>query len=142
MSVAKRAGGRQELCPYAKSRYRDFRDTAALETRDGVISPVEIRMCQTRADFPLLMTSRCLSGCPECMNITHRRSAEESFVLPIELAGTLIPNLEGCARGIEFLREHLLTRSVKPKLLLKLQRAHGCEAAEVMVEGRPAHPTY
>lgn len=85
-------------------------------------------------------TSRYLSGCPKCVNIAHRRLAEESFVLPIELTRTVIPNLKGCARGIESPHQHLLTRCLKPKLLLKLQRAHGCEAAEVMVEGRPAHP--
>jgi hypothetical protein len=85
-------------------------------------------------------TSRYLSGCPKCVNIAHRRLAEKTLVLSIELAGALIPNLEGCARGVEFLREHLLARSVKPKLLLKLERTHGCEAAEVMVEGRSTHP--
>jgi uncharacterized protein (TIGR03435 family) len=74
------------------------------------------------------------------VNIAHRRLAEESFVLPIELTRTLIPNLKGCTRGIQFPREHLLTRCVKPKLFLKLERTHGCEAAEVMVEGRSTHP--
>jgi hypothetical protein len=74
------------------------------------------------------------------VNIAHRRLAEESFVLPIELTRTLIPNLKGCTRGIQFPREHLLTRCVKPKLFLKLGRTHRCEAAEVMVEGRSTHP--
>ena len=77
---------------------------------------------------------------PECVDIAHRRLAKESFVLPIELTRALIPDFKGRTRGIEFLCEHLLTRCVKPKLFLKLQRAHGSEAAEVMVEGRSTHP--
>ena len=84
--------------------------------------------------------SRYLSGCPKRLDIAHRRLAEEPFVLPIELTRALIPDLKRRTRGIEFSRQHLLTRCVKPKLFLKLQRAHGCEAAEVMVEGRSTHP--
>jgi hypothetical protein len=74
------------------------------------------------------------------VDIAHRRLAKESFVLPIELTRALIPDFKGRTRGIEFPCEHLLTRCVKPKLFLKLQRAHGSEAAEVMVEGRSTHP--
>jgi len=73
--------------------------------------------------------SRYLYGRPKCL------LTEVPLVLPIELAWTLIPDLERRARRIEFLCEHLLTRCVKPKLFLKLERTHGCEAAEVLVEG-------
>ena len=71
-------------------------------------------------------TSHYLYRRPQCLDIAYWRLAEKSFVLPIELTRTLIPNLKGCARGIEFPRQHLLTRCVKPKLLLKLERTHGC----------------
>jgi hypothetical protein len=37
---------------------------------------------------------RYLSGYPKCMNIAHRRLAEEQLVLPIEPAWALIPNLD------------------------------------------------
>jgi len=79
--------------------------------------------------------SRYLYGRPKCLDIAHWRLTEVPLVLPIELAWTLIPDLERRARRIEFLCEHLLTRCVKPKLFLKLERTHGCEAAEVLVEG-------
>src|SRR5580704_17360391 len=92
------------------------------EQSSGVLSSAFRREFLNTVDVPVL------SGCPKCVNIAHWRLAEEPLVLTIELTGALIPNLEGCACGIEFLREHLLARSVKPKLLLKLQRAHGCEA--------------
>ena len=72
--------------------------------------------------------------------IAHGRLAEVPLVLTIELAGALIPYFEGCTRGIQFSREHLLTRCVKPKLFLKLERTQGREAAEVMVQGRSPHP--
>ena len=87
-----------------------------------------------------LPISRYLYRRPECVDIAHRRLAEEPLVFPIELTRALIPDFKGRTRGIELPGEHLLTRRVKPKLFLKLQRAHGCEAAEVMVEGRSTHP--
>jgi hypothetical protein len=48
------------------------------------------------------------------LDIPHWRLAEEPLVLAIELAGALIPDIECYARGIEFFREHLLSRGVKP----------------------------
>jgi hypothetical protein len=67
-------------------------------------------------------------------------ASEKPTSLPVELTRALIADFEGRTRGIELPREHLLTRCVKPKLFLKLQRAHGCKAAEVMVDGRSTHP--
>ena len=87
-----------------------------------------------------MTTSRYLYGCPKGVDIAHRRLAEEAFVFPIELTRALISDFKGCTRGIQFPSEHFLTRCMKAKLFLKLQRAHGCEAAEVMVEGRSTHP--
>ena len=77
---------------------------------------------------------------PKCLDIASGRLAEEALVLPIELTRTLLTDLKCCARGIELLRQHLLPRCMKSKLLLKLQRAHGRQAAEVMMERRSAHP--
>jgi len=41
------------------------------------------------------------AGEPARFDIPHRRLAEESAVLPIELACTFIADLEGCACGIQ-----------------------------------------
>jgi hypothetical protein len=57
---------------------------------------------------------------PERFDIPHRWLAEESPVLPIELACTLVANLEGSACGIHTVSQHALPRYMQSKLLLKL----------------------
>ena len=85
----------------------------------------------TRRD--ILMISR-YQGRPQCLYIAHRGLSEDALVLPIELARTFVSHLERCTRSIKFLCEHLLPCCMEPKLLLKLNRTHCCEATEVMMQ--------
>ena len=65
--------------------------------------------------------------------------AEKAAVFAVELAGAFVADFEGCAGGVEAVVDHALAGYVKAQLLLILQRAHGGERAEVMVEGGDAH---
>ena len=75
-------------------------------------------------------------------DIPHRWLAEESAVLPIELACTFIADLEGGTRGIQTVIQHALSGDMQSKLLLILEWAHRGERAELMVQRRYAHPRH
>jgi hypothetical protein len=77
----------------------------------------------------------CRDGEPARSDIPHWRLAEESAVLPIELACTFIANLEGCACGIQTFIEHAFSCYMQSKLLLVLKRAHRSQRPEMMVQG-------
>src|SRR5580698_2246356 len=71
--------------------------------------------------------------------VAHGRLAEEAAVLAIELAGAFVANFEGGACGVEAGVEHAFARDVETQLLLILQRAHGGERAELMMQRGDAH---
>jgi hypothetical protein len=56
-------------------------------------------------------------GRSQCQYIAYWGLPEEVLVLPIELAWTFVFHLEGCARSIKFLCEHLLPCCMEPKLI-------------------------
>ena len=79
------------------------------------------------------------AGGPEGWDVTDGWLAEEAAVFAIELAGTFVADFEGGAGGVEAVHEHALARCLQPELLLVLERTHGGERAEMMVEGGYAH---
>src|SRR5215472_12228299 len=86
--------------------------------------------------------SRCDDGLAARFDVAHRWLTEEAAVFAAELACAFVADLEGCARGIEAVAEHALSRHVESKLLLVLKRAHCGEGAEVMMERRYSHSRY
>src|SRR6266849_10073947 len=72
-------------------------------------------------------------------DIPHRRLAEETAVLAVELAGAFVPDLKGSARGVEPIHEHAAPRCLQPKLFLVLKRTHGGQHPEMMVQRGHAH---
>src|SRR5271168_182168 len=72
-------------------------------------------------------------------NVPHRRVAEETAVFAIELAGAFVSDLKGRAGGVQTVEEHASARGLQSKPLLILQRTHGGERAEMMVQRGEAH---
>lgn len=89
------------------------------------------------------MLSLCVRGFGEAgaqrLDIAHGGLAEKAAVLTTELAGAFITNFKGGAGRIESLMEHALPSDVQAQVLLILERAHGGECAEVMMERGDAH---
>ena len=65
--------------------------------------------------------------------------AEEAAVFAIELAGTFVSDFEGRTGGVETIDEHASARCLQAQLLLILQRTHGGQRAEMMVQRGHAH---
>ncbi len=65
--------------------------------------------------------------------------AEEAAVLAAELADAFVADFVSGAGGVESIHEHALSRGLQAKLLLILERAHGGECAELMMEGGDSH---
>jgi len=59
---------------------------------------------------------------------------EETAVFAIELAGAFITHIESCAGRIQTVDEHSSPRRLQAQLLLILQRTHGRQRAEMMVQ--------
>ena len=81
-------------------------------------------------------------GEPTRFDIPHRRLAEKPAVLPIELAGTFIADLESGTCGIQTFIQHSLSGYMQPKLFLVLKRAHRGQRSELMVQRRYANPRH
>ena len=76
----------------------------------------------------------------QTLNVAKRWRTEQAAVLAAELRGALVADLERGSGRIQALREHQLPCFIQPQSLLELQRAHGCQRPEVMMEARDAHP--
>ncbi len=76
----------------------------------------------------------------EGFDVSHGRLAEEAAVLSAELADAFVANFVGSAGCVEAIQQHALACRLEAELFLVLQRAHGGEIAELVVEGGDAHP--
>jgi hypothetical protein len=65
--------------------------------------------------------------------------AQKALVLPSELAGAFVTDLQGSAPGIQTIYRHPRSRFLEPDLLLILERAHRRQAPEVVVQRGDAH---
>jgi len=77
-----------------------------------------------RRDFPV----------SQGFDIAHCWLAEETAVLPAELAYALVADFVRRARGINPVHEHALSCCLQLELLLVLERAHCRQSTELMVE--------
>src|SRR3977135_2561426 len=72
-------------------------------------------------------------------NVPNWRKAEATAVLTAELADAFVSDLVGRRRRIQAVHQHPLSRSLKPEHLLVLQRTHGRQCTELVMERGNAH---
>ena len=87
----------------------------------------------TRGDCHLVLRA-------ESLRVAHRRGAEEAFVLPIEVRGVMVPHAKSRTGRVEVFAQQQAPGLLEPHLLLELQRTHGRDGLEVVVQRRDAHP--
>ena len=78
-------------------------------------------------------------GVTQGFDIAHGWLAEEAAVLAVELADAFIANFVCSAGGVDPVHEHALACDLQTELLLILERAHGGQRPELVVEGGYAH---
>ncbi len=68
------------------------------------------------------------------LRVLPRGETEEPAVLPAELRGALIADAHGCTADVEGLHNEQAAGFVESELFLVLQRAHGSDRVELMVQ--------
>ena len=69
------------------------------------------------------------------MSVTHRRFAEETLVLSVEVRGVVVPYAVTGSHRIQALSENEAASLLEPDLLLKLQGAHRGDCLELGIRG-------
>ena len=72
-------------------------------------------------------------------DIAHGRLAKEAAVFTVELAHTLVSDLEGCGCRIDPVDDHPAPRCLQPQLLLILKRAHIRQYTKMVMQCGYAH---
>src|SRR5690606_17082690 len=75
----------------------------------------------------------------QARHIPDWRLPEELLVLAVEIRRVIVADAEPGARRVHILREHKPTRLLHSQMFLVLQRAHGRDGPEVLVEAGLAH---
>src|SRR6202171_1746610 len=89
--------------------------------------------------FSLTLKSQQRGPLTQCECVAARWRTEHSTVLAAELRGAVVAHREANAGGVPRVGNQPRTCLVQADLLLKLDRRHRCDCAEMAVERRNAH---
>src|ERR1039457_5707179 len=115
----------------------------SLETATSFHEPGSAAQLPERSDRVLATMDR-LNGRSawraKCLNIPHRRLAEETAVFAVELAGAFVSDLKSRTCCVQTIQEHPSPRCLQPKLFLILKRTHRRQKPDMTVWRENPHP--